>query len=342
MRGFIRYFLGVLAVVAFVLTGSCVRRPLHDLECAHYVRVYLDEEIKNVTMGFYNGRRPDKEYKRPVALEIALADVHTGEVVSKALLRNSGSDGRGNYIDGYVGAEAGIYDVVVYEVGSSVTLLRNEGSFSGIAAYTNTINDRLMGYIPSLGWQMDTAKLVVQPDHLFHAVYEDLEIPAIMQVDTLRDANGEYFRAHTVVKSYYLQLSIVGARWVSSAVAVLSGMGGSTLLGQHNGVVESESVSLFFWAQHNEEYRQLYTTFNTFGKLENAKSVLELNFEFTKIDGSSQVEVMDITEVFNTPAVRDNQWILIDKEIVITSPKNTGGMQPGVGGWKDFGSDLPM
>ena len=342
MRELFRCFLGVLAAAAFVVAGSCIRRPLYDLECAHYVRVYLDEEIKNVTMGFYNGRKPEKEYKRPVALEIALADVHTGEVVSRALLRNSGSDGKGNYIDGYVGAEAGVYDVVVYEVGSSVTLLRNEDSFSGIAAYTNTINDRLMGYIPSLGGRMDTAKLVVQPDHLFHAVYEGLEIPAIMQVDTLRDANGEYFRAHTVVKSYYLQLSITGARWVSSAVAVLSGMGGSALLGQHDGVVESDSVSLFFWAQHNAEYRQLFTTFNTFGKLDNVRSVLELNFEFTKIDGSSQVEVLDITEVFNTPVVRENQWILLDKEIVITAPQSAGGMQPGVGGWEDIGAELPM
>lgn len=339
MRGFIRFF---LLVVAAVVAATCVRRPLYDLESAHYVRVYLNEEIKNVTVGFYNHRRPDKEYRRPAALEIALADVHTGEIVAKALLRNAGSDERGYYLDGYVGVEEGQYDVVIYEVGSAVTLLMGEGNFSDIAAYTNVVSERLMGYIPSLRNEMDTTKLVLQPDHLFHGVYEDLYVPATMKVDTLRDVNGDFFSAHTVVKTYYMQLGITGARWVSSAVAVLSGMGGSTMLGEHNGVVESDSVSLFFWAQHDEQEGVLYATFNTFGKLENVKSALALNFEFVKIDGSSQVEVMDITEVFNTPVVMDKQWIFIDKEITITAPQNTGGVTPGVGGWGDFGADLPM
>ena len=40
--------------------------------------------------------------------------------------------------------------------------------------------------------------------------------------------------------------------------------------------------------------------------------------------------------MFETPMVKENQWILIDHEIVITPPENGvagGGMTPGVDEW---------
>ena len=67
-----------------------------------------------------------------------------------------------------------------------------------------------------------------------------------------------------------------------------------------------------------------------------------MRFEFTKKDGSTQVETFDITEEFKTPLAIEKQWLILDKEIRITRPESTGGMAPGLEGWKDIDSDLPM
>ena len=60
-----------LVTMAFLLL-SCEHRPLHDPYNGHYVRVYIDEHIKNVTYGFYDESREKPVYKRPNVLRIML------------------------------------------------------------------------------------------------------------------------------------------------------------------------------------------------------------------------------------------------------------------------------
>ena len=86
----------------------------------------------------------------------------------------------------------------------------------------------------------------------------------------------------------------------------------------------------------------LYATFTTFGKIPELTSELTLNFEFSKSDGSTQVETIDLTETFKTQLAIENQWLLLDKEITISKPVGSGGIDPGVDGWKEEEADLPM
>ena len=46
------FFLTSFTCLAFIT--SCEHRELTDPTDIHYVRVYLDEQIKNVTYGFYD------------------------------------------------------------------------------------------------------------------------------------------------------------------------------------------------------------------------------------------------------------------------------------------------
>ena len=43
-----------------MLLTACEHRELSDPNLGHYLRIYLDEDIKNVTCGFY-----DESLKRP-------------------------------------------------------------------------------------------------------------------------------------------------------------------------------------------------------------------------------------------------------------------------------------
>ena len=349
-----RLFPTLLALmVCSIISSSCDHRELMDPDGnIHYVRVYMDEQIKNVTYGFYNESYEHPEFNRPLNVHAALASASTGEVVYEGLLRNQGNDERGYYIDGYVKAQPGEYHLLMYQLGSSVTHIRNSNNYYESQAYTSAVSERILGQLTETSKVVDTERIVEEPEHILASRCENITIVPSYQVDTLKTSAGDYFSAKSIAKSYYLQMRITGTQWINSAAAVLSGMAGSTSLSKEEGMVVADSVNLFFSLKHTGEKRRtgnddtmstLYATFTTFGKIPDITSVLTLNFEFTKTDGSTQIEKIDLTEAFYTPMALENQWILLDKEINITKPiGGTGGMDPGVEGWKDVNAEIYM
>lgn len=348
----LRHFLTMLSVCLFaVALSSCEHRELTDPTDVHYLRVYLDEKIKNVTDGFYNESYERPDYNKPQNIRAALASAQTGQIVAETLLRNHGSDKKGSYIDGYIGAPAGEYNLVMYQLGSPVTQIKNPDAYHDIAVYTQPVSDRVMNYLPQIGKVVDRENIVEEPEHILMSRCENILISHSLTVDTLRTSNGEYFTARTAAKSYYIQLRIFGVEWVSAAAAVLSGMSGSSKMSEENGAVKDDPVHVFFSMNYADKNKRasdevssaiLYSTFTTFGIIPETASELTLRFEFTKKDGSTQVETFDITEEFKTPLAIEKQWLILDKEIRITRPESTGGMAPGLEGWKDIDSDLPM
>lgn len=339
--------------ILLVLTG-CEHRELSDPNTGHYLRIYVDENIKNVTCGFYNESLNRPEYKRPRVMRVVLADPESGRVVSERFLQGQGEDERGYYIDGYIGAEAGTYNLLIYNFGSAVTHIRNEQNFYKMQAYTNSVSEHYLQYLPASRQEVEDTDIVYEPEHLFHTVEESIIVHKTNKTDTLKSVSGDWFTAHSVVKSYYLQLRIKGIEWVTSAASMLSGMAGSTVLCEHNGMIEEDPVNLFFTLDYTDKQTVrdgsgstavLYATFSTFGKLPNLSSSLTLNFEFRKKDGDSQVEKIDLTQEFCRPLAINEQWILLEHEIVITPPEGSvsgGGMSPDVEAWEDVESVVPI
>lgn len=349
----IRHFLYTLiACLGAAVLSSCEHRILTDPTDVHYVRVYLDEDIRNVTYGFYNESYDHPEFTRPLNMMACLADSQSGEIISEGILKYQGSDERGNYIHGYIAAPLGEYNLLVYQLGSPHTLVKQTGNYFSMHAYTSTVGERVLGYLAQTSKVIDSEKIMQEPDHILVTRYDGIRLKHSVKVDTLRTDEGDFFTARSIAKSYYLQLNIKGVQWVKSASAVLSGLSGSSLLCEEEGMVESDPVHLYFNMQYNGSQKRassenpaevLHATFTTFGKIPDLTSELTLNFEFTKSDGSSQVESIDITEVFKTQLAIENQWLLLDKEISITKPiGGSGGMDPGVDGWKEEEADLPM
>ena len=348
----LRHFLCALMVCLCSATlTSCDHRILTDPTDVHYVRVYLDEDIKNVTYGFYNESYEHPEYTRPLTMLACLAESQTGEIISEGILKNQGKDARGNYIHGHIAAPSGEYNLLVYQLGSPHTLIKHTGNYFSMHAYTSTAGERILGYLEQTSKVLKNDKIMQEPEHIMVTRYNDIHINHSEKVDTLKTADGDFFTAKTIAKSYYLQLSITGVQWVKSASAVLSGLAGSSMLCQEEGMVETDPVNLYFNMRYNGNQKRaasensaevLYATFTTFGKIPDLTSELTLHFEFTKSDGSSQVETIDLTEIFKTPLAIENQWLLLDKEITITKPIGSGGMDPGVDGWKEEEADLPM
>lgn len=369
-----RWLLFSAMLVSALLFLSCEHRPLEEIGNTHYVRVYIDEEIPNVTKGIYNPEYENPVLEFPSVMRAVLYDKNTGAMVAERYLQESGRDGRGYYLDGYIMAPPGDYRFMAYNFGTETTQLWNENDYLQSEAYTGEISKMLYGRFPRSYDELQGMKIVYDPDHLWVAAEESVRI--VMHegsfIDTLHTAGGDCFTAETIVKSYYVQIKVLGIQYISSASVTLSGMAGSKWLCNRN-MNEDNPVCLYFEMKsgpHTKvmvngdengektgndgsgesgetatEIATIYATFNTFGKLPDKESELVITFEFIKTDGTTQVASFTITPVFYTEDGMERQWLLLDKyfdSITITPPDigSGGGFAPGVDDWEDENADV--
>lgn len=359
----LRGTLSLLAVLG-VLAASCERRPLEDLSNTHYVRVYVNEDILNVTQGFYNPEYARPAYDSPQIMRIVLADPQTGLTRADRYLRTIGHDERGTYYEGYVIADPGEYDVFAYNFDTEVTLINHPNDFSNAFAYTNEIASHLRTRLYSRFLTKAPApddKIVYDADNLFVARSRGVQVPYSNKIDTLRTVQGDYFEAESLVKYYYLQVRVKNIRYAISASSLLDGMSGSAQLS--SGLMnEDDPVTVYFemipggespaagispvkgdsTAGSTDDMVIIYTTFGTFGKIPSLESNLSITFDFTTVYGQPYFETFDITDLFLTEDAIVRQWLLIDKTIVIPDPPkgSSGGFRPGVDEWGDVYTDI--
>ena len=326
-------------LLMFVCMSSCEHRLLEDPSDKHYIRVYFDEHIKNVTYGFYDESRQETDYTTPKVLRVAFYNPLSGRQEYQGYLQKSGSDERGNYVEGYVPAIEGEYNMLVNKFDTRSTYLKNESVYDDALVYTKPISESVMHSLSSMRGtsEPDFGIILYEPDHFFVESEEMMPIKETLALDTLRNAEGDFFTASTVVKTYYLQINVKGAEYVSSASGYLTGLAGSVYLAGQKLNEEDES-SIYFQLKSNHinnrsEVSQAYTTFNTFGKIPSVDGKLIVVFEFKTVYGTVQVEQIELNDLFETDLVKNEQWIIIDKVIEITPDASGGGMQPIVGDW---------
>ena len=333
-----------------LFVASCEHRPLVEPEQmtdSRYVRVYLDEEIRNVSYGFYNDNLPKPYYRTPEMMRVVLFDEATAGMSSEAYLRDRGRDERGYFLEGYITAKPGNYRLLAYNFDTESVHIGNEYNYHIMYAYTNPISDELYGRLGSVrnAPDKDTWKIVYEPDHFFIESGKIVEVEE--KTDTLRPADHSCFLATTSVKSYYLQVEVTGAELVTSAVALLSGMAGSVQINDRQ-MLTDDPVAVHFELNKDKDQKRsektlAYATFTTFGKLEEQENYLSITFEFYTKNGKTYTETIPLTELFQTEQVKVNQWILIDKVITIDEniEDDSGeGMTPNVGEWENTEGEI--
>lgn len=337
----------IVAIIAFAT--SCERRPLFELSNTHYVRVYIDEELKNVNCGFYREDSKRPAYRSPDIMRIMLADPETGLIKAERFLRNKGTDEKGTYYDGYIVADPGYYCLLAYNFDTEATVISEINNHYKAKASTNEIALQLRSRIPSRSKQEPPSKasprekIVYDPDHLFAASCGDVYIPYVDYVDTLRTMDGEHFHSKSIVKSYYLQVRVKGLEYSTSSVGLMTGMAGSAWL--HTGEMDQKDpVTVYFEMNHdkNSDEAIIYTTFNTFGKIPEMENELEITFDFLTVYGDPYSESIDISDIFSTKEAIEHQWLIIDRTIEIPEPPKIKdeGMKPGLDDWQDVESDI--
>lgn len=354
----------IFLALALLMAVACEKRPLVDLCNTHYVRVYVDEQIPNVTKGFYNEDYVRPLYDSPDVLRIVLADPETGDVRAERFLRNRGEDERGVFYDGYIIADPGTYTMMAYNFDTESTIIRESNNHLNAKAYTNEIASHLRTKIASRAKRQGKSgqasipeRIVYDPDHLFASNCGKVYVPYIENIDTLTTMEGEFFKASSIVKSYYLQIKVKGMEYATSSVGLMTGLSGSAWV-NGAGMDEGDPVTVYFEMQPGEspaagmvksddgESMTVYTTFSTFGKIPDAVNKLEITFDFMTVYGESHSETLDVTHVFATKEAVENQWLLLDHTIEIPDPPPAsgggGGFSPGVDEWGDVNADITI
>lgn len=333
----------LLSLVLAALTSGCARRPLVDPQMTHYVRVYIDEELKNITTGFYNPAHARPAYHSPEIMRVMLYDA-SGRVASERYLRNVARDERGVYYDGYISAAPGDYTLMAYNFNTESAIVSKENSLWDAYAYTNEIAMHLRTQLSSRNDEAHE-RIVYDADQLFVA-RSDVHVSYSEEVDELRTPDGDWFLARSVVDAYYLQVRIRNVRYMSSTVALLSGMAGSVGLAERS-VDGSDEVTLYFEMLRSDVVEEddtavVYATFGTFGKLPDKANKLELSFDVLTTYGAKVTADLDITAKFSEPDATEHRWLIIDGTIEIPEPPESsgGGFTPGVDDWGDIHTDI--
>ena len=337
-----------------VICTGCEHRPLEmrQYEENIFVRVYYNENIRNVSFGFYDESKKKPEYSSPKMMRVMFFDNISDKLVSERYLYDCGRDERGYYIQGKMNLPNGKYNMLAYNFDTNEIEARNNNSYYAMSAYTNALSESEANrFFSSRG--DDATNICRQPDHLFVAKVEDVEIdkPIYYEApDTIKNNTGTYPVAETIVKTYYLQFNIKGVEHVRSAVALISGMAGSKNM-HSNEMVKDDVASIYFnlnngkdKARTSDDIAVAYASFNTFGKLPHTEGYLDVTFEFKTIYNTVQTETFRITDIFETEMAKENQWIIIDKVIEIIPPEgsDTGGMSPGVTDWEQIEGSITI
>ncbi|MBO5921839.1 MAG: DUF5119 domain-containing protein [Bacteroidaceae bacterium] len=318
-----------------------------------FVRVYYDENIRNVSFGFYDESKKKPEYSSPKMMRVMFFDNVSDKLVSERYLYDCGRDERGYYIQGKMNVPNGKYNMLAYNFDTNEIETRNNYSYRTISAYTNALSESEANrFFSSRG--DDATNICRQPDHLFVAKVEEINIdkPIYYEApDTIKNNTGTYPVAETIVKTYYLQFNIKGVEHVRSAVALISGMAGSKNM-HSNEMIEDDVASIYFnlnngkdKARTSDDIAVAYASFNTFGKLPHTEGYLDVTFEFKTIYNTVQTETFRITDIFETEMAKENQWIIIDKVIEIIPPEDadtSGGMAPGVTDWEQIEGSITI
>lgn len=333
---------------------ACEHRELVDDTDMHYVRIYMDENIRNVTYGFYDETKEKPTYKTPEGVRVALCDPASGKVVTQKHLTEGGHDERGNYLHGYIYAAPGHYNLLAYNYDTEATHIADDYSYPRMTVYTNPIAESLKSRLQSVRageTATRTGEVRYEPDHVFVASAEGIRAERTPMGDTLCTLSGEPFTAQSVTKTYYLQVNVKGVEYVRSAVALITGMSGAVRLHDRSMLPEMES-SIYFNLQNGltkarsgGEAHVAYASFNTFGKLPDVEGYIEITFEFNTTGGKVQTETIRVTDLFETTQVKEKQWIIIDKTIEITPPEGstaTGGLGPGVSEWQQVEGEITI
>jgi len=323
-----RRIMNIFAVLTVLVLASCQRRPFAENTTEVNLVLSVNTQIVN----------NDDSVQLPETMRLNLYDPQTGELRYTDFISPTG---------GVIYPLPGDYDLVVYNMGTESTQVRNHDSFSEMEAFTSEVSAFLKSQLhkflemrSKLLAKAEPAaveeKIVYEPDHLFVGHVRSVNIPAILEGEQQSDITIEV-DAHTVVETWNITLDNVdGIEWVSNVSAIISGQAESHFIGRQE---DSENpVSIYFEMKPDTKNGTITGKFNTFGKHPSVQSDLSLDLNVVDTGGEEHHYHFDVnSDFFDNPELD----IVVEEEVKIEEPvSGGGGFVPTVNDWEEVKTEI--
>lgn len=331
---------------AALLAGSCQRRDFANKTTGVSLELAVKADVEH-TDGV----------PKPELMRVDLYDPEIGDLAYTDYISSTG---------GKIHPAPGYYDMIVYNINTESTQIRNESNFNDVEAFTSDVSaylkSQLKQFLASRAQaraerervkaeqnggsslaEGETAapsipeeRIVNQPDHLFVGRAENVHIPVMYEDEPDREVVIEV-EANSVVETWKIVVSnIEGLQWIRSAVAIMSGQVESSFIGKNED--SDDVVSIYFEMMIDRENEMLVGYLNTFGKHPDEVSELSLDINLVDTSGEEHHYHFDVTsDFFDNPEYH----IDVDYPIEIEEPKvEGGGFVPSVEDWESVNKDI--
>lgn len=321
-----------LCVLSILCVASgCHRRPLEDPSEKTLVKVKVNvKDIHNVTCDIYNPKLPLQQIA-PTAMHVLFYDKATEVLAAETFITNIGTEDDGSRsLNGTISILPGNYRMLVYDFGTEATLIGGLENWESARAYTETVESAVRSRFNTKADEKGI-DILQQPDHLVVASKESEQIPWHDELYTVKA------EASSVVESWYLQIKVDGAQYISGAQAMLSGMVGANRIATNTRENEPE-VGVWIPLQKSDDKGTpvICTVFNTFGRVPDSSNSLSVTFDIKTVDGKTLQKTFDISRLFLSENAIKHHWLLLEETIKINPPASSGGaFDPIVDGWDE-------
>ena len=322
-------FLLILGALLLVLSAGCQRIELYEPEAGVYLRVSIDSSLDPAMEALLDfDARPalrDKVAgKAPELVRACFYDAVSHELVKEDFLPAEG---------GFVDIPAGVYDVVVYSLGTEATQVSGTETRAGGYAFTSPTGSRVkMQGVSSKADEedgTDEQPVVFEPDHLFVGRIAGAMVPVHPADDETIVLSAELSR---LSESWILEVvEVAGAERIRKAEVYLTGQAADRFL--WDGRTSNHPCALGFDTEIDVTEGRLYAVFNTFGKYPQLDTDVIVNLLVTTANGSRIRYVYDVTDQWLNPDNAAHRIVVEEPVEIPGDDYQGGGFDPIVNDW---------
>ena len=308
-----------LFVVLTMCIASCKRIELHTATSSVYLEIQTDRTAPINVHGSIDILNDPALYEKAFGpsidvYRVCLFDRLTHRMVIEDFVPKDG---------GFLNVPTGTYDMIMYNSGSEVTYVQQGVSRS--TAYATTANV-----------SRNTESIMTEPEHIFVACIDGLEVPRYAEADGLHIIN---VTTSKILDTYTLEMNrIENMERIMNAEVRITGQLTKKYL--WTGTSPDESASISIKPVVDKENGRIYAVFNTFGLNTYHKGKTDVLLIVTDQNERMHLWKIDVTDQMYGPDSTNE--IIIEDRIIIPDTDAGGGFTPEVNDWDEDVTHVPI
>ncbi len=328
----------ILVILLLVLAAGCQRIPMHERGAGIYLRISVDQSLDPAMTALldFDARPSLRDIvvgKKPELVRVCFYDAVSHELVAEDFLPAEG---------GFVNVAAGVYDVIVYSLGTEATQVSGTEVRAGGYAFTDPTGIRVKLLSAQAKEEGDEPigteeqPVIFEPDHVFAgkiagamvSVHPDDAEPEVLATELSR-----------ISESWILEIAdIVGAAHIQKAEVYVTGQAAGRII--WDGRTTNHPCALGLETEIDIQRGRLFSVFNTFGKYPQPDCDVMVYVLVTTNSNAHCLYFYDVTDQWLNP---DNTAHLIrigDRIEIPGDDYHGSGFNPVVTGWD--GVEIPV